>query len=160
MSKPITSFVIIIIIIYLLVAGCSSASMSSTSPQKSPAIRPSPTPTFTPATPSPMPQTIMPIPQPTILPSEVVGGQEVINNCAQCLFRASQLSATLGFSAEMSRAKNEGFYKISPARNLCDIHFLANFNTTIRDHDGQSSSILGDQIAIYCPCNCGWASEY
>lgn len=154
-----------------IATGCNSASMAGSSENKPPAAKPAqqsavikPTPqpiaTLPPISPNSLPQNPIPLPQPTVSPVEVVGGQEVINNCAQCILRAKQLSAQLGFSAEVSRAKNEGFYKISPIRNLCDIHFVPDLNTTIREHDGQASSILQDQIAIYCPCNCGWIEEY
>ncbi len=140
--------------IYLMFAAthCSSASMTGGTQKKSP---PQPAATSLPTPiPTALPQLPAPTNLPTVAPTETVQGQEVVTTCEQCLFRANQLCSSIGFSADISRARNEGYYKISPIRQLCDIHFLPSLSTRIRDHDGQSSSILIDQVAIYCPCDC------
>lgn len=89
---------------------------------------------------------------------EVVDGMDVITDCTRCVARAKQLSKTIGFEADISRTYNLGFYKIDPSRNLCDIHFMQDMSIRISDHEGKNS-VLDRQIAFYCPCNCGWASE-
>ncbi|MBF0443287.1 MAG: hypothetical protein HQK54_15365 [Oligoflexales bacterium] len=91
-------------------------------------------------------------------PVEVVDGMEVYTNCDNCVYRAKQLSPQCGFTANISRTINLGFYKVDPSRGLCDIHFMANMDDEISDHEGRDS-ILGNQIALYCPCNCGWAEN-
>ena len=106
-----------------------------------------------------MPQiSAVPLPTaiPAVFPNETVGGMEVIPDCARCVERAKQLSPAAGFTADISRTTNMGFYKIEPSKNLCDIHFLRDLSTQIDDHEGKDS-ILNSQIALYCPCNCGWA---
>lgn len=94
---------------------------------------------------------------PTTQPDEVVDGQEVVNDCGRCVERAKILSAQANFIADILKTYNLGFYKIDPSRNLCDIHFMANMSDQIADHEGQSS-VLGNQVVMYCPCNCNWAS--
>lgn len=89
-------------------------------------------------------------------PPEVLDGQEVIPDCDRCLARAQTIGSTIGLIVDKANTVNKGFYKIDPSRNLCDVHFVPNLQTPIEDHDGQDS-ILGNQIALYCPCNCGWA---
>jgi|GEM_PF-1704128 len=86
---------------------------------------------------------------------EVVEGMEVINDCNRCVQRAAELSKTLNFVATKDNAVNLHFYKIEPSRNLCDIHFLANKYVEISDHEARDS-VLEQQVALYCPCNCGW----
>ncbi|MBF0441126.1 MAG: hypothetical protein HQK54_04415 [Oligoflexales bacterium] len=89
---------------------------------------------------------------------EIVDGMEVYSNCSLCVNRARQLSAQCGFTADISKTVNLGFYKVDPSRGLCDIHFMANMYDEIADHEGHDS-ILGNQVALYCPCQCGWASQ-
>lgn len=155
-------YIIFISIIFALIS-CTSSEFKGSSqkktaqPQKTPAsenaspvITNAPTPTIEPI--------VTPTPQPTETPDSVVGGQEVINDCARCVERAKTLSATIGFTADVQKTHNLGFYKIEPSKNLCDIHFMNNMSDRIADHEGKDS-VLDGQIAIYCPCNCGWAVD-
>jgi hypothetical protein len=89
-------------------------------------------------------------------PDGVVDGMEVFHDVPRCLTRARELSVVAGFVADMSRSYNEGFYKIDPSQGLCDIHFVAQLGDPIQDHDG-FASVLNHQVALYCPCNGGWA---
>jgi hypothetical protein len=83
-------------------------------------------------------------------------GQEEIPDCDRCLARAKELTATLGYVANINKTVNFGFYKVHPSTKLCDIHFPKNMRDRIEDHDGRTS-VLRTQVAVYCPCNCGWA---
>lgn len=103
----------------------------------------------------------VPTPFPTVIPTtfrpdSVVDGEEVINECGRCMARAQELSATIGFKAIIENTVNEGYYKIDPRQGLCDIHFLKDPSVPISDHEGASSSVLDRQVALYCPCTCGW----
>jgi hypothetical protein len=93
----------------------------------------------------------------TVKPDDVVDGEEVINDCGRCVDRAIALAKECGFVASKSKTYNLGFYKIPPSRGLCDIHFMNNMSDRIEDHEGRDSK-LGNQVALYCPCTCGWAS--
>lgn len=95
---------------------------------------------------------------PVTFPDDIVDGQEVLKTCTRCLERAKTLSASIGFVASMAKTYNLGFYKIDPSQNLCDIHFMNNLNTPIDDHFGKDS-IGNNQVILYCPCNCSWASN-
>jgi hypothetical protein len=122
-----------------------------------PAVTPAPqtTPVSMPV-PSPIPASL-PVPEipKEVVPDDVVDGQEVFKDCKICFARATELAASIGFKANMLLTKNMGFYKISPAKNLCDVHFKKNLFDPIQDHEGKDS-ILDDQIALYCHCDCGW----
>jgi hypothetical protein len=91
-------------------------------------------------------------------PDSIVDGEEVVNDCGRCVQRARDLAATLGFAADISRTYNEGYYKISPGYGLCDVHFMNDMRDEIAEHEGHDSR-LGNQVAMYCPCNCGWAVD-
>ena len=108
-------------------------------------------------------QTLPPIPDiqnppPNTAPDNIVDGKEVFNSCSACEQRAQLLARQNGFSVLKSNAVNVGFYKIDPSKNLCDIHFLANQNIPIDDHEGVDT-VGNNQIILYCPCNCGWSSS-
>jgi len=85
----------------------------------------------------------------------VVDGEDVINDCGRCIEHAKELAAEINFTADAAKTYNEGHYKIPRSEGLCDIHFMRDMRDEIADHDGRDS-ILGNQVAVYCPCNCGW----
>lgn len=87
-------------------------------------------------------------------PIEKVEGQEVLNSCDSCMARARELGQSIGLNIDTAVARNLYFYKIDRSKNLCDIHFLPTIDTPTASHSGQASSILGNQIALYCPCDC------
>lgn len=89
-------------------------------------------------------------------PSEVVDGQEVFTDCQKCVNRAKKLAVENNFSTDITKSINMGFYKISPSRNLCDVHFMGNLSFPVDDHSGVDT-VGNNQIILYCPCDCGWA---
>jgi hypothetical protein len=90
-------------------------------------------------------------------PDATVDGQEVIKDCTRCVKRAQEISPQAGFLATQALSVNLGYYKVDPSYGLCDIHFLAGPDVPIADHIGQTS-ILPQQVAVYCPCNCAWGA--
>jgi hypothetical protein len=152
-----------IVILSAVAVACGQAAMSGSSQTKAP--KPSVT-----AEPSPAPVATgvdlgttgaSPAPGATSGPLAVpenVDGQEILRDVASCVARAKELSARTGFVADISRTVNEGFYKIEPSQGLCDIHFVQNIGDPIQDHEGHDS-VLDHQVALYCPCNGGWAVD-
>ena len=125
-------------------------------PMPVPQIPYNPIGTSTPSPSSPtLPSTSSPLPT---INYPKVDGQEVVNDCNQCVTRAQTLSQTIGFYATKANARNLGFYKIDPVHNLCDIHFFKNMSIPLDDHSGKDT-IGNNQNILYCPCNCGW-TEY
>lgn len=78
--------------------------------------------------------------------------------CGDCFRKAGILTRKLGFKASFKRTYNLGHYKVEKSTNLCDVHFMKNLSDTIQDHDG-TTSLLGNQVAMYCPCECKWANN-
>ena len=115
---------------------------------------PQPQPVNNPPPQDPPPQNDAPAAPADDLNIQTVDGQEVLENCDQCLRRAQALSQTIGFTASMDKTLNLGFFKIDPAKNLCDIHFMRNLSDRIDDHSGVDS--IGksrNQVIVYCPCD-------
>lgn len=94
-----------------------------------------------------------------ITAQQIIGDEEnEFEDCNTCIAAASALTLQLGFVANPAITRNFGFYKVSPAANLCDIHFLRHSGVRIQNHAGKTT-LLNDQVAIYCPCNCPfWAN--
>ncbi len=147
-----------ILLSLVLVTACSSSDFDAGTPVVSPkqpatnnqantnTSNPNPGVTGTlPAGNTPQPSTITP------------DSTELINNCSECFARAKQLSALQGFTATKAKTYNMGKYKVETSSNICDIHFMADMNLPIDDHEGRDSSGQG-QVMIYCPCNCGWSN--
>jgi hypothetical protein len=88
-------------------------------------------------------------------PVGVVDGSEVYDRCETCERRGIELGRQQGFQTGKDKSINLGFYKIDPAKGLCDVHFMADLRIPIDDHSGKST-IGNRQIILYCPCNCDW----
>lgn len=151
------------ILLSVLVGACSSAEMAGSSENnRKPAVSQSPSannvPTILPtATPIPVATPVPVVPVTPAVPIETADGMEVYNTVNECLLRAAVLSAQAGFVSDVSRTINMGFYKVSPVRGLCDIHFLARSGDRIQDHEGKDS-VLQNQVALYCPCAGPWGN--